>query len=325
MYRSAGKRSWKKEMAEMRRIQAEERARAAAVSTTIHSLAPHTIPLPPSYLSSHHTPTLVYDHSTRSLDDTSPVIISLGADAAPFVIRCDDVIYGPVSRSPSPPLRWSDDVPDTVHTVLAPHATPAGRDFSDLRTTHPWRTIRRRNHRLLPQRREPRPFPQSLPKRTTTISAPRAEILTLHDHTSVPVPVPAVIVPVPTSPIPIPAPGEPRDPFYLQRDPPRCVLPAETAYGTAQSALAVAYSARTSHSRSGVTEINTLCFGEVVWVRMLKKKLFESLFVNFRGREKIGGLLIGLRTLDCRLWTSAESRIPGRIFTFSLDQARYTM
>ncbi|KAJ6618586.1 hypothetical protein B0H10DRAFT_2433848 [Mycena sp. CBHHK59/15] len=240
MYRSAGKRSWKKEMAEMRRIQAEERARAAAVSTTIHSLAPHIIPLPPSYLSSHHTPTLVYDHSTRSLDDTSPVIIPLGADAAPLVIRRDDVIYGPVSGSPSPPLRWSDDVPDTVHTVLAPHATPAARDFSDLRTTHPWHTIRRRNHRLLPQRREPRPFPQSLPKQTTTISAPRAEILTLHDHTSVPVPVPAVIVPVPTSPIPIPVPGEPRDSFYLQRDPPPCLLPAETAYGTAQSALAVA-------------------------------------------------------------------------------------
>ncbi|KAJ6577839.1 hypothetical protein B0H19DRAFT_1253143 [Mycena capillaripes] len=215
MYRSAGKRSWKKEMAEMRRTRAKERARAAAVSTTIHSLAPHTVPLPPSCLSPHHVPTLAYNHPTRSLNDAPPVIVPLSADTAPLAIRRDNIIYGSVSGSPSPSLRWSDDMPDTVHTVLAPHPTPAARDFSDLRTTHPWRTIWRRNNRLLPQRREPRPFPQSLPKRTTTISAPRTEILTLHNHTSVPVPVPAIIVPVPANPILIPGPRDPEwSPFW---------------------------------------------------------------------------------------------------------------
>ncbi|KAJ7656523.1 hypothetical protein DFH06DRAFT_1199813 [Mycena polygramma] len=73
-------------------------------------------------------------------------------------------------------------------------AQPLPRDFSALRSEfpHPWRTVRRRNHRLLPQRREQRSFPKSLPRRPV-ISAPRAAVLALHD--SLPISVPTLPTP----------------------------------------------------------------------------------------------------------------------------------
>ncbi|KAJ7266405.1 hypothetical protein B0H12DRAFT_1230186 [Mycena haematopus] len=164
--------------------------------------------------------------------------------------------------SPLPPPRDSswyqkDDVTDiqTIYTVYTAPLAPAPRDFSALRSiasTHPWRTIRRRNHRLLPQRREPRPFPKSLPKRTVT-AAPRADILAVHDHFSMrlppppsldPTPRPAPLsfkepVPVLVLPRPIPLPYNPY--YFIPSDFPvhNRSLPAETFYGPVQSGLAL--------------------------------------------------------------------------------------
>ncbi|KAJ6563735.1 hypothetical protein DFH09DRAFT_1476449 [Mycena vulgaris] len=96
-----------------------------------------------------------------------------------------------------------DESPDltTIHTLSIPllPMTHPPRDFSALSSAHPWRTVRQRNRRLLPQRRELRPFPKSLPKKTTS-PAPRADILALHHHTS--------LVPPPSPPLPPPLPLE---------------------------------------------------------------------------------------------------------------------
>ncbi|KAJ7928648.1 hypothetical protein B0H13DRAFT_2311257 [Mycena leptocephala] len=150
-----------------------------------------------------------------------------------------------------------------IHTAPATVSVHAMRDFSALRTetAHPWRTIRRRNHRLLPQRREQRPFPRSLPKQTI-ISAPHADILTVQEA-STPAP---ILVPVP-APTPFPPPSlratvadllalppipvlvlprrmaVPWDPYrFMPGDVPVAVreLPGETPYGPVQSGLALA-------------------------------------------------------------------------------------
>ncbi|KAJ7601867.1 hypothetical protein B0H17DRAFT_1122788 [Mycena rosella] len=126
--------------------------------------------------------------------------------------------------------------------------------------------IRRRNHRLFPQRREQRPFPKALPKRTV-ISAPHADILAIipshplivspplpppredhppglslrpidilglwplhHDDPIHPDEVPALDIPAPLI-CPCPA-----DHLVL----PVPTLPAQTAYGLVRSSLAVA-------------------------------------------------------------------------------------
>ncbi|KAJ7882893.1 hypothetical protein B0H13DRAFT_2344425 [Mycena leptocephala] len=63
-------------------------------------------------------------------------------------------------------LSWADDAAD-LPTAPAPHvASTLPRDWSALRSDspHPWRMIRRRNHRVQPLRR---PFPCPLPKKGT--------------------------------------------------------------------------------------------------------------------------------------------------------------
>ncbi|KAJ6523979.1 hypothetical protein B0H19DRAFT_1200727 [Mycena capillaripes] len=64
----------------------------------------------------------------------------------------------------------------STHGSLVSEALPAKppRDLSALRndSAHPWRNIRRRNHRVLPQRNAHRPFPRSLPKNTPGILLP---------------------------------------------------------------------------------------------------------------------------------------------------------
>ncbi|KAJ7921069.1 hypothetical protein B0H13DRAFT_1867067 [Mycena leptocephala] len=132
------------------------------------------------------------------------------------------------------------DTPElaAIHTAPATTSVLALRDFSALRTEspHPWRTFRRRNHRLLPQRH---PFPRSLPKknplsRPTPLPTPSAP---KHALTADPGPYDAI--PVLALPRPIPLPGDPYDPLSMQREPPPRALPAATAYGTVQSALAL--------------------------------------------------------------------------------------
>ncbi|KAJ6587517.1 hypothetical protein DFH09DRAFT_1141263 [Mycena vulgaris] len=139
---------------------------------------------------------------------------------------------------PSPPPSPYEDTPDIpIHTVYARSTTPTPRDFSALRSeaAHLWRTIRRRNHRLLPQRR---PFPCSLPKRVPQLPPPPTPSAPLHllrhsepfEH-----PLPVLALPRAT-----PLPDDPPNLFHLKRDPPYRALPADPVYGTAQSALAAA-------------------------------------------------------------------------------------
>ncbi|KAJ7087655.1 hypothetical protein B0H15DRAFT_842763 [Mycena belliarum] len=101
-----------------------------------------------------------------------------------------------------------DDVPPPAPVLVVSSACTAPRDISALRgpaAMHPWRTVRKRNHRLLPQRCERRPFPKSLPRRTV-ISAPRATVLALHDSPP---------ISVPTLPTPSLDPGRSVQPAHL--------------------------------------------------------------------------------------------------------------
>ncbi|KAJ6545231.1 hypothetical protein B0H19DRAFT_1167174 [Mycena capillaripes] len=111
-----------------------------------------------------------------------------------------------------------------VHAVPLADSRSTPRDFSALRgdSTHPWRTIRRRNHWLLPQWREQhekRPFPKSFPKRAI-ISTPDVDILAVDSLLMLPPPPPPVAVPLPP---PVQAP----------------TLPAKTPYGLVRSSLAL--------------------------------------------------------------------------------------
>ncbi|KAJ7216152.1 hypothetical protein C8J57DRAFT_282984 [Mycena rebaudengoi] len=126
-----------------------------------------------------------------------------------------------------------------VYTMPAP-TTP--RDFSALcsDSSHPWRTIRCRHHRLRPPCREQRPFPRSLPKR---VSAPLPAIhMVAVDSIQTPLapPLSAVDISFPPAPTPVsPAPA----PIPILPSPPHVsatTLPAETAYGLVHSKFALA-------------------------------------------------------------------------------------
>ncbi|KAJ7017629.1 hypothetical protein C8F04DRAFT_1279064 [Mycena alexandri] len=163
-----------------------------------------------------------------------------------------------------PPLSWSDDFPATtvtIHTVYTAPSEPAvwaPRDFSALRSEsgHPWRTIRRRNHRLLPQRR---PFPRSLPKRIPTpipalvhaVSEVTMPLLPRHvlfaGNSLIPNPVLTpnnfhrADEPVPVLVLPRPVPL-PWDPYYFmptEYSTAEKSLPGETFYGVVRSGLAL--------------------------------------------------------------------------------------
>ncbi|KAJ7266698.1 hypothetical protein C8J57DRAFT_1328564 [Mycena rebaudengoi] len=158
----------------------------------------------------------------------------------------------PLTRH-SPPRSWDDEEPDIsiVHTVYATSSTSPPRDLSALRSPafHPWRTIRRRNHRLL-QHREPRPFPKSLPRRPVVYS----DVLAVNDHPVSPPPAPSLAptrhfvplsiadvesIPVLVLPRPVPL---PYDPYYFIPSDFRTEersLPGETFYGPVQSGLAL--------------------------------------------------------------------------------------
>ncbi|KAJ7654856.1 hypothetical protein B0H17DRAFT_1099359 [Mycena rosella] len=162
-------------------------------------------------------------------DDTPQLVFPPNHPAANWPPHLQSYIYGPLDDEPPP------HVP-----VLHIANSGRSRDFSALRgiaSTHPWRTIRRRNHRLFPQRREQRPFPKALPKRTDHppgLSLRPIDILGLwplhHDDPIHPDEVPALDIPAPLI-CPCPA-----DHLVL----PVPTLPAQTAYGLVRSSLAVA-------------------------------------------------------------------------------------
>ncbi|KAJ6569051.1 hypothetical protein B0H19DRAFT_1373388 [Mycena capillaripes] len=152
-------------------------------------------------------------HCTPSHCDLHPRLVWNAAREVLTEVICEDELPG-VDRIYA------------THSIPPP-TTPIPCDFSALRgdSTHPWRTIRQRIRRLLPQHPERRPFPKSLPKRAVT-SAPRAEVLAVHDHLPVvssPSLSPPSPPPVAHAPLPIPVP----------------ILPPQTSYGVVQTSLAL--------------------------------------------------------------------------------------
>lgn len=247
---------------EQRRVE-EETAQRAPVSTPI-PLPAAAAPLPESFPPTIHDPTSTFDCDERIHGIHDPPAFPPGHPSAHWPAHVRAFVYGPGSRSPSPPPSWYDDTPDiaTIHTVYISVA-PSPRDFSALRSesAHPWRTIRRRHHRLLPQRRDQRPFPRSLPKKTPptpipavvhTVIADTTPLLPRHvlfDNDAPPVSNPILVAdnpPYADEPIPalvLPRPMRlPWDPYhFIPTDYPTAdrSLPGETFYGAVQSGLAL--------------------------------------------------------------------------------------
>ncbi|KAJ7463121.1 hypothetical protein B0H11DRAFT_87341 [Mycena galericulata] len=168
--------------------------------------------------------------------------------------------------------RHDFSVPDvaTIHTLHVVHLPLPPCDFSALRSksAHPWRTVRRRNQRLLPHRR---PFPQSLPKRIPPPPPPLDPVTLLESQPPSPslapsVPIHALVAHAPADdPIPIlvlPRPmGLPWDPYkFIPSDCPTLPtsLPGEMVYGPVQSGLALVCAREYPWSllaRSAISEI----------------------------------------------------------------------
>ncbi|KAJ7433963.1 hypothetical protein B0H11DRAFT_2120005 [Mycena galericulata] len=237
-----------------------ERERQALVSrpSLIPPSAP-SIPKPPATLSPESAipPTMARKHVIRpvpiphdSLPNDEPCFppdhpaANMPADMRSFIYdprAWEDDEPPPVRVADPEPIRHDLPVAEvfTIHSAPAAHSPLRPRDFSALRSesAHPWRTIRRRNHRLLPQRR---PFPHSLPKR---MLAPE----------ELPLPPPVALIPIhgllaedPNDRVPVlvlPRPVRlPWDPYHFipsQYPLQARSLPGETTYGPVQSGLAL--------------------------------------------------------------------------------------
>ncbi|KAJ7837397.1 hypothetical protein B0H14DRAFT_2589246 [Mycena olivaceomarginata] len=170
-------------------------------------------------------------------------------------------------------VSWADNMAETlpdnitpIRTLLTVPSNPALRDFSALcsaASAHPWRTVRRRNQRLLPWCCERQPFPTSVAKRppASALCAPVQAVLPVHVPPPAPTPIAVTIPPLRTLPLaladilsfssaigPPPVLVLPR-PMPLPWDPYKFIpgytpllahsLPGETAYGLVQSGLAL--------------------------------------------------------------------------------------
>ncbi|KAJ7037305.1 hypothetical protein C8F04DRAFT_1393807 [Mycena alexandri] len=229
--------AWARQMAKRRKAEAEECR--ALIST---SIPPALSPPPPDRLI----------RLNARADDASRGIFPVWSfdENGDYI---DDLAPEPITVSP--PLSWSDDFPatavTTIHTVYTEPVMWAPRDFSALRSEsgHPWCTVRRRNHRLLPQRR---PFPRSLPKKIST-------------------PIPAVVHAVSDGPTPllprhvlfadnilILNPVLTPNNFHRADEPvPVLSLPAETFYGVVQTGLAL------------------VCAHEYPWIDLVRARISE--------------------------------------------------
>ncbi|KAJ7092791.1 hypothetical protein B0H15DRAFT_832537 [Mycena belliarum] len=203
--------------------------------------------------------------SVFPVDDTPPALARPSTFGRPiYPPHIHAFLYGsppededddPIEDAPPrfdlrPPARsWYDDPPavDRIQSIYATPTPPPPRDFSALRseTAHPWRTVRRRNQRLLPLRR---PFPQSYPKRPPVLSqlpplmpsvrrigdGEPTPLLAAADPEEDPGPIPLLVLPRP-QPLPY-------DPYHFmprETPTPDRSLPAETFYGLVQSGLAL--------------------------------------------------------------------------------------
>ncbi|KAJ7445492.1 hypothetical protein B0H11DRAFT_2087029 [Mycena galericulata] len=135
--------------------------------------------------------------------------------------------------------RDDDLPPQPIHVVHVANSISTRRDFSALRSTasaHPWRTIRRRNQRLLPESTARRPFPRSLPKRPV-----------IHTIVDDPTPMPPPVVSVVTTPLP---------PVTIAP-----TLPADTAYGLVHTKLALACAREFPNSVLTLAEVFDITWG----------------------------------------------------------------
>ncbi|KAJ7431713.1 hypothetical protein B0H11DRAFT_2129197 [Mycena galericulata] len=194
-----------------------------------------------------------------------------------------DAALAPLADTPTFPIpfRWSDEPHTaTIYVAEVDNSVPAPRDFSALRSEspHPWSTIRRRNHRLLPRCRIQRKFPRLFPRRILTplpavVHAvredltpllPRHILFTNHGLT---VPNPVLTpnnlgradepVPVLTLPRHVPRPW---DPYYFMPNEFSTAeksLPGETFYGVVQSGLAL------------------VCAREYPWIDLARRDISE--------------------------------------------------
>jgi len=167
-------------------------------------------------------------------------------------VAVSPVDHFPSSYTPSPNN-------NTVETFPSPLSLPP-RDWSTLRsdTAHPWRTIRRRTQRLLPQRSTRLPFPRSIPKQLLIplqpTLQPTATIHSISENCDDPIPVLVM-------PRPAPLPSVPYDPLPLQGPVSRRSLPAETAYGPVQSGLALVCAREHPWVQLALGEISAIAWG----------------------------------------------------------------
>ncbi|KAJ7731395.1 hypothetical protein B0H16DRAFT_1733333 [Mycena metata] len=221
-----------------------------------------------------------------SFDENGDYIDDLASEPTTIPADIQDHVSGRVSPDHSPPLSWRDDFPAaavTIHTVYATPSEPvtwAPRDFSALcsESGHPWRTVRRRNHRLLPQRR---PFPHSLPKRISipipavihAVSDDPTPLLPRHvlfaDGTLVPDPILNanniyhIDEPIPVLVLPRPV-QLPWDPYkFIPSSNPILdhSLPGETVYGPVQSGLALVCAREYPWTFTARTRVSEIAWG----------------------------------------------------------------
>ncbi|KAJ7805436.1 hypothetical protein B0H13DRAFT_1930195 [Mycena leptocephala] len=302
------------ELLEEEQQRVEEKERRAPVSTPTPLVTPTAsipdvpIPNPSTTLPSIAKPPVCDDMDSEPYDWYPPLNCPM-FDASTLRFHDDDEDNDPIRtaaswRSPAhypehiraylydtPTPSWFHATPElaAIHTAPAIVSVLTLRDFSALRTesAHPWRTIRRRNHRLLPQRREQRPFRKSLPKRTT-IPAPHADILTVQDHiparglapTPVLVPVPAPVpvpppslratvtdllslppIPVLVLPLRMPVPWDPYRFIPGDFSTPARELPGESPYGPVQSGLALACAREYPWITLAIANISDIAWG----------------------------------------------------------------
>ncbi|KAJ6546585.1 hypothetical protein B0H10DRAFT_2089084 [Mycena sp. CBHHK59/15] len=213
------------------------------------------------------------DESTRC--ERTAFLLSVPSAPSP-IIFLPDIADPNVDLADPAPYDW-EPAPDQPHfdttTLLfmdeddtsSVPCTPmplncALRDFSALRseTPHPWRTIRRRTQRLLPQRSARLPFPRSLPKwlpiPPQPTLQPTAAIHSISENRDDPIPV--LVMPRP-APLPI----VPYDPLPLQGPVSPCSLPAETAYGPVQSGLALVCAREHPWVQLALGEISAIAWG----------------------------------------------------------------
>ncbi|KAK7036066.1 hypothetical protein R3P38DRAFT_2910422 [Favolaschia claudopus] len=268
----------KKKRKERERREKEDEDRDASVSTTSQVPPPSLLPaplLPPTtpvgLLPTRRPPVTVMTVNTDDSDDDYEPYATFPPPAQwPAHIR--DFVYGP--RSPVEML--ADTVPPTrtdivpiaavVNTPAAPRLVPVpakaaattARDWSVLQVgcTNPWRTIRRRKHRLRTCCWDAPYIPVTVSAVLRPVSLPEpAPILNLHEHQSQDVPLHPNDTPAHTVPLPIACPC-PEDHIPGPR-----LHSADTPFGLVHSSLAMVCAGELPEPQKIVDALALLAWG----------------------------------------------------------------